>query len=143
MESIFQGLGLSLIPLASFWATFNSLLSAAQFVNEIRDTVISGVKNSAVLSKEVRLSMKYDWILAMIGTIGAALLFAGLLIWMGWYIRIVTSSWPVTGAVWAVASYPIIGSVLFFLCGRSDIKAMNQAIHLTPRQSQETTLGQQ
>lgn len=122
-----SSLGLSLIPLASFWATFNSLLSAAKFVNGIRDCVLTGVRDSTPLSRQVRRAMRFDWYLAMAGTILASFLFAGLLLWMGAAIE--DRNEP--GLAWAVrvvGFFPGLGGVLFIACGVNDARAMARAI---------------
>ncbi len=124
-----ESFGVSLIPLASFWALFNSLLKAAEFVNSIRDCVISGKKNNGILSENARRAMLSDWKLTMIGVVSSCIGFAAILLCMGLYLYFSDWDYKSVGMVLALISIaPCFGSILFTLCGMSDLRAMKQEI---------------
>ena len=124
-------LGLSAIPLASFWAAFNSLIKAADFVNGIRDVVITGSKNQVTLTPRLRKAMLFDWFLSMFGTIFTCVAFSAIIAWMGFYIDDKTGETAVAQIMWLVAAFPGAGGLLFVLCGISDFRAMTHAINCT------------
>ena len=122
-----DSLGLSVIPLASFWAAFNSMVKVAEFVNSIRDSVLSGMKNNAKLSHKARRCMFFDWKLAMVGVISSSMTFELIMIWMGHYIYEYGGEISVIGCVVGItASVPLLGSVLFILCGVSYYRTMQE-----------------
>ncbi len=122
-------IGITLIPLATFWATFNSMLKAAELVNNIRDSVLTGVKDGIKLTENARKAMLYDWILVMFGTISASLTFSVIIIWMGWFIHQQSDNLVIIGWVTGLTSIaPLIDTVLFILCGKSDYRAMQTEI---------------
>lgn len=125
-----DGISLSVIPIATFWAAFNSLFRAAEFVNGIRDTVIIGKKDNVILSESLRNAMLFDWVLSMVGAIALSLLFAAVIIWMGFYILNMSETSQIAYALWMIGSAPILGAVLFVCCGISDFRAMRQAIQI-------------
>jgi hypothetical protein len=135
-----ETLGLSLIPLAVFWASFNSLIKAAEFVNSIRDDILSGMKNGSILSIKAKQAMLFDWILAMIGTVVTSVTFALVILWMGDYVS--ENDFPDVGlAISSQAVVPVLGTFLFILCGISDYKAMrhemeNSKSSLKPQKTQ-------
>ena len=116
-------LGIAIIPLAAFWAAFNSIIKAAEFVNAIRDAVLSGTKDGAVLSRRAREAMLFDWQLAMTGIIASSSAFAFIMLWMGYYIFQSIDN-HVGAVVGLTAIVPLFGTVLFILCGFSDRRAM-------------------
>lgn len=121
---------LAVLPLASFWAMFTSLISAAKFVNDIRDTIISGQKDKCDMSIEHRRGLFMDWLLSMIGIIVGCIGFATVTYWMGTYIeRNVTKELAeVALALKLVAMLPAIGAVLFIACGITDTKLIVKAL---------------
>ena len=119
-------IGVALVPLAAFWASFNSLLQAAQFVNTIRDTVVMGTKDSRQIPVRIRKAMRFDWLLSMAGTIVASFLFAGILFWMAGHIG--SSGIGVARAVAAVGVFPALSGLLFIVCGINDNRVMQSAI---------------
>src|SRR6266446_2849446 len=99
----------ALLPLGAFWITFSALQSAASFVNEMRETIVTGYKGNQVLTVRHRKAMFFDWRLAMVGTIIAAFTFSGLIFFVSFHIRHVPDSAHSSPILAAVALFPLLG----------------------------------
>lgn len=112
--------------LAGFWAATKSLLDASAFVNDLRDTVTMGVKGHHSLSLMHRKALRLDWLLTMFGAVGFPVAFSGILFAVA---GSVDEKEVLVHAVLRIVAYiPLIGSVLFAICGISDWRLMNDAI---------------
>lgn len=121
-----EGIKLLAIPLGAFWLAFSSLLNAAQFVNDVRDTVVLGRKGDSVLSTHHRRAMQGDYYRAMLGVILAAFAFAFIIGWSGYALHKfrVDALLPMMVA----ALFPFGIGVLFIGCIRSDRRVMREAL---------------
>jgi hypothetical protein len=127
-EPVMNGdLGVELaVFLAGFWAATKSLLDASAFVNDLRDTVTMGVKGHQSLSLMHRKALRLDWVLTMFGAVGFPIAFSGILFAVA---ASVDKDEVLVHAVLHVVAYiPLIGSLLFAVCGISDWRLMNNAI---------------
>lgn len=112
--------------LVGFWAATKSLLDASAFVNDLRDTVTIGVKGDQSLSLAHRKALRLDWLLTMFGAVGFPLAFSGILFAVA---ASVDEALKLVHAVLHIVAYiPLIGSLLFVICGISDWRLMNDAI---------------
>ena len=116
-----------LIPLGTLWITLTTMVSTARFVNEMRDTVILGYKDSKKLNKLHRGAIYFDWYLSMVAAVFAAFLFGGLLIWMGTQF---TAGSGVRICLYVVSAYPLMCGILFTICGLSDRRVMRTEIDI-------------
>jgi hypothetical protein len=113
--------------LAGIWAATSSMLTASAFVNDLRDTVVIGIKNDERLSPMHRRVLVYDWLLTMSGAVAFPLMYSAFL------IVVVLAGGP--GAprpfqivLLGVAVVPALGSLLFLLCGIADWRLMRSAM---------------
>lgn len=130
-------LELAFLPLASFWVMHSSLLGASKFLNDIRDTVITGVKNGVEISYDHRKVLLWDWKLSLFGTFSACGVFFLLIFWAGFYVlrKRDFPSHGELGHVLILTSFtPIIGGLLFYLCGVSDARLMEDSLDNTKKQ---------
>jgi hypothetical protein len=112
--------------LGGFWAATKSLLDASAFVNDLRDTVTMGVKGHHSLSLRHRKALRLDWLLTMFGAVAFPLAFSGILFAVA---GSVDEKQELVHAVLHVVAYiPLIGSLLFVICGISDWRLMSDAI---------------
>ncbi|MBN4078319.1 hypothetical protein JYT29_03245 [Nitrospina gracilis] len=117
----------SLIPIAAFWTSYNTLLNAAKLVNELRDKVITGRADQKDLSTDHLKVMFLDYRLVTVSSVLAAWLFAGAIAWAGCYLW---SSSTLTGAkgisyiLWLIAFVEVIFGFFFIWCSVHDHRAM-------------------
>jgi len=137
-DNPFDGLAFAALPLASFWAMYNSLLSASEFVNNLRDAVLSGRLGGNGISPSHRRVLFWDWILCMIGTGSACLAFAGIIAFSGYFacqsgvLGKAGDEIPLlmSRALYVTAGTPIIGFGILIACGVSDYRHMKEAMQL-------------
>lgn len=132
IQSIPESINLvaAIAPIGAFWVAFQNLWSAAKFVNEIRETIVTGRHGGADLSLEHRKALFFDWQLSMAGTILAALVFGSITFWLGDYIES-NASEPISKigtATQFVAAFPFLVAFCFGLCGASDIRLIRHAL---------------
>jgi hypothetical protein len=131
---ILQTTGLSMnefavfLPLAGFWVVFDSLNKATQFVNSLRDTIVTGVSGGTELSTEHKRALLYDWRLSMVGTVFACFLFAGILIFIGEHLYWAAATKGAAEMLFGTSSFPFFSGVFFVLCGVSDQKLILKTI---------------
>lgn len=111
-----------LAPLASFWVVLEGYMKATSFVNNMRETIITGVIGSTQLTIEHRKAIFVDWCLSMIGFMISNTLFA-------WVIASLAKLVP-KGAegIYGVALITFLGVLLFLVCGISDFRAIRYAL---------------
>jgi hypothetical protein len=120
---------LLLLPLGVFWVSFSSLLSAASFVNEMRETIVAGTnKAGRMLTVRHRKTMFLDWCLSMLLAITAALIFSGLIFWIAIHIRALEQLRSVAGLLMAVATFPLLASIGLSICGASDFRLIQRTL---------------
>ncbi len=121
-----------LIPLGSLWVTHQALTAAAKFANELRDRVISGRLDGKVMTVPHRNALAFDWLLTMVGTVLAALMFACTILWSATAIQ--ASSPKDAIAVWfplrVIGGFAFIAALMFLCCGTYDAKVMTQALKI-------------
>jgi len=118
---------LTLIPLAAFWASFQSLLSAAKYVNEVREKTTAGWDNGVELSVEHRKAMLDDWCFLMAGAILGAWTFAGIIWWTGCYLS-PKNIGGISYLLFGVSAVEALYGISFVLCAFSDYRLMSDAI---------------
>jgi hypothetical protein len=123
-----DGLQNILGPLASLWAVHNAIFYSAEFVNRMREIVITGVDGPAHLTTRHRQAILIDWVLCMSATILVSMLFASILIGVAHNMPPVPSVPSVSWALYLVAGYPAICSLLFIACSVMDIRLMREAL---------------
>jgi hypothetical protein len=67
-------------PVVGLWAVHNVILASAEFVNKMRETVISGMRDNNKITPDHRRAILIDWSLSMIAVIGVCIIFSGILI---------------------------------------------------------------
>jgi len=115
-----------LTPLAGLWAIHNAIFLSARFVNEMRETVISGFYQNRRLTAAHMKAIFIDWILCMAATITVCLIFAGVVATASFELALGLPLLKWAGI--AVASYPTICAGLFLICSIADSKLMRRAI---------------
>lgn len=113
--NIFQ---VAVLPLGAFWAIFNSLISAGKFINEMRETVITGIKENCTLTPEHRKAIFLDWRLSMIGVVTGNFTYSFITFWIAFHLK------GQVDYVWfpimIVGIITLFGAFLFIICGISD-----------------------
>src|SRR5260370_14997587 len=66
--------------LAGLWANWNSVIQAARFVNDLRESVVTGQKGNRHLTLAHRRAMRFDWLLTMAGAIAVSVVFGVILL---------------------------------------------------------------
>lgn len=120
-------------PMATFWASFNSLLSITKYLNQIRDQVISGHDNGGSLSVDHRDAMRLDWIFLVVAGVLGAFTFAGCIYWVSHYVSLISeeNSMPTYGldtVMRVIAAVEVAYGVLLGLACCKDHKVMTTAI---------------
>ncbi len=123
-----DGLQLAILPLAAFWLTFKALFDAADFVNKMRDKIVSGMDGSNPIGLQHRKTMRIDWYCCVVFTALAAFLFSGLIFWIAVYIHSDARTAPASTVVGLVAFFPFVAAILFLGCLFSDGRLMNKAL---------------
>ncbi|HVT60343.1 MAG TPA: hypothetical protein VHR45_18365 [Thermoanaerobaculia bacterium] len=134
--------------LAGVWANWNSVIQAARFVNDLRESVVTGQKGNRHLTLDHRRAMRFDWLLTMAGAIAVSVVFGVIL------LGIVLASVPASdrilkGVLLLLGLTPILGAVLFVLCGVNDWRLMGKALaahhneHLTEGRQVSTSISAQ
>ena len=118
---------LALIPLGSFWVTYNSLLATAKFVNEMRDRVLVGHTEGVMLTLAHRRALVWDWVLSMSAAVGGAAFFA-IVIW--WTAGLLAASGvsQVALIIRFVSVFPAFCGFLYLCCGVSDFRLMRKVL---------------
>jgi len=119
------------LPLAGFWVVFDSLNKATQFVNSLRDTIVTGVSGGTKLSTEHKKALLYDWRLSMMGTVFACFLFASILIFIGEHLFWDVATRGAAAMLFGTSSFPFFSGIFFVLCGISDQKLILKTIAIT------------
>lgn len=105
-------------PLFAYWVATEGFVNMANFVNSMRDSVISARLNGQVISHLHRETIRVDWTLTMFGFIFASLGFSAVL----WLLTPTTASASVATRAASVVTF--LGSILFAACALSDARAM-------------------
>ena len=108
------------------WAATKSMLDASLFVNNLRDTVVTGVKDGITLSLAHRSVLRTHWLLTMAGTIGFQWVISALL----FVVACRSNAVVVHSVLFIIAFVPLVGSLLFALCGRCDWRLMKTCLKL-------------
>jgi hypothetical protein len=116
-------------PIGALWVTHSTLLATAKFVNDIRDTVTLGFKDSVRLTMLHRRAMVQDWFLTMIGTIGGSLIYSALLVAAAISLGLAHGEF-VAMMMAGVALFPIMAAILFCICGRLDYHLMKKQLEV-------------
>ena len=114
--------------MGAFWVSFNSLTAAAKFVNEMRESVVTGSQGTHSLTIEHRKVLLFDWILSMSGTITAAFLYSGIIFWIAWVLKEFVTVAYVWIAVGTVGIFPLLGGFMFIACGICDYRVMRRTL---------------
>jgi hypothetical protein len=131
---------LLLLPLGVFWVSFSSLLTAASFVNEMRETIVAGTsKAGRPLSVQHRKTMFLDWCLSMILAITASLIFSCLIFWIAIHIRHQEQLRSVAGLLMAVAAFPLLASIGLSVCGTSDFRLIQRTLRKAQAEEEKRT----
>lgn len=120
-----SGLDLALF-LGGIWAAGKSMLDASAFVNDLRDSVVVGEKDGQALSLRHRRVLRIDWLLTMIGTVSFPIVYSTLLYVIASRLKPVLDN--LYSVLLVVCAVPLIGSVLFIVCGVLDWRLMCAAI---------------
>lgn len=121
--------GFALVPLAAFWASFNSLLAAAKLVNELRDKVISGRADGMDLSTAHRKVILADYRMVMFSSVIATWMFAGVIGWAGFYLSSNQNVIGISYVLWFISLVEVIFGCFFIWCGILDHGAMREWQH--------------
>ena len=120
----------ALIPLGAFWASFNALVAAAKYVNQVREQVAIGKVDNNELAPDHRHAMFIDWCLLMSASVLASWCFAGAVIWASFYLSDVTTfdvgTMPV--ALLLIGGFQAIYGVMFTVCGYFDLKMLRRRL---------------
>src|SRR5687768_17441824 len=118
----------AVLPLATFWVIVSTIQSAATFVNNMREQVVTGGSERCSFTLAHRRALFLDWKLSMLGTIASAFGFAGLIVVVAQQLSKMPGATAVVSIFYAVAAFPALGGLLFIVCAVSDIKLMNRAL---------------
>lgn len=111
-------------PILSLWVIHTAIFSSAKFVNEMRETVITGVYCGTRIKPDHRRRILWDWILCILGTILVCLIFAVLVYIVGSeLLKDTRLAW----VPFAIAFYPVCCAFGFALCSAWDFTAMRAA----------------
>jgi hypothetical protein len=113
-------------PVAGLWAIHMAIIGSAKFVNEMRETVISGFYNKEPISASHRDQMLFDWGLSMAATIGICVIFGGLLLAAAVFL---TDAWFLRISLGAIALYSFGCAIAFRLCASGDRDLMREAVN--------------
>jgi hypothetical protein len=121
-------------PIVSLWVIHNAIFSSARFVNEMRETVISGWYEGQPITREHRRVILADWRLCIWATIAVCLIFAAIVLTVS--ITLSDDLLILLIGV-AIACYPVICAGGFAKCSIADrklmVKAIENAIDRRPR----------
>jgi hypothetical protein len=113
--------------LAGIWAATKAMLDATAFVNALRDTVVIGRKDGETLTHSHRRTLRNDWLLTMIGAVLFPAMYSAFLFVIT-FAGTADLAVPFQFVLGGVACIPLIGSVLFVICGVGDWRLMQQAL---------------
>ena len=111
-----------LAPLSAFWVVMEGVMKASNFVNIMRDTIISGVQSGTQLTLHHRKAIFVDWCLSMLGFVISNLLLSGVIFS---FAKLVPS---VATGIYGVFLITFLGAILFIICGISDYKAIKHVL---------------
>ena len=113
----------ALAPLAAFWIALDGVIKMTKFVNDMRETIIFGVRDKAELSLHHRQAMFVDWKLSMVSFVGATFFFSGIVFSLADIVP------KASIGIYGVSLSVLLGSVLFTICGVSDYRAIKLALN--------------
>jgi len=125
--------------LAGIWAATKAMLDASAFVNQLRDTVVIGHKEGQPLTLRHREVLRIDWLLTMVGAVLFPSMYSAFLFVIV-FGGITDGTAPYRAVLGGVACIPIIGSLLFFVCGIGDWRLMQEALATARQHAQESRL---
>lgn len=128
-----EDLEMFLLPLAGFWAIFDSLSKAIESVNRMRETILIGQMDGKRLTLEHRKAMFLDWCLTMTGVIGASVLFSGIVFWIQHHVKTHPHVSEISTLLVCVALFPLISAFFFVVCGVSDFKLIHKTLFRADR----------
>ncbi|MEA3041607.1 MAG: hypothetical protein QOC65_1096 [Sphingomonadales bacterium] len=112
-------------PIVSLWVIHNAIFSSARFVNEMRETVISGKYDRDAIAPDHGDAILADWKLCIRATIGVCLIFVIILCAVSYEL---VEELPVWWIGYAIALYPLLCAGGFAVCARGDKRLMKKAI---------------
>ncbi len=113
-------------PIIGLWAAHQAIFYSAGFVNAMRETVILGRYQDAVISTRHANTILLDWKLCMTATVFVCVLFSGLMGAAAFFWK--PNDPMLFWGLLAVASYPGFCAVLFAICSIADMKTMRAVI---------------
>lgn len=121
MESLTQFIA----PILGLWVIHNAIFSSARFVNEMRETVVSGFYERERVEPEHRLAILLDWLLCIAATIAVCAIFAGIVIAVSAGL---SPSPLIQRTGYAIAAYPVMCAFGFLFCSLGDLRLMARAV---------------
>lgn len=112
-------------PVIGLWVIHNAIFSSARFVNEMRETVVSGRYEREKITPEHGRAILLDWLLCVAATIAVCLIFAGIVIVVSFGLA---QSPLLQRTGYAIAAYPVMCAFGFLFCSLGDLKLMARAI---------------
>lgn len=113
--------------LGGIWAAGKGMLDASTFVNDLRETIVLGVRQGERLTLAHRRVLRVDWLLTMIGTVSFPIIYASLL-----YVLAVRLKSDLPGdlhaIMFAICFVPLLGSALFITCGIYDWRLISETL---------------
>ena len=111
------------LPLGAFWVAIQTILGSIAFVNNMRETIVTGQYDGVPLTIRHRYAMRFDWTLSMIGLISGLFMFSIVIFWLA-YAQANALGGKISVAMLIVGIATFLGGVLFVLCGISDHRLM-------------------
>jgi hypothetical protein len=112
-------------PIAGLWVIHNAIFSSARFVNEMRETVISGLYDRKSITAEHQQAIGVDWKLCVAATVAVCLIFSVIVVAT---TAALSTTWLAFCIGIAIALYPFICACGFVRCSIQDWKLMSSAI---------------
>ena len=122
-----EGFEKLVVPLASLWAVHNALFYSAGFVNEMRETIVTGHRGNQPLSYLHRRGIFIDWTLCMGATVFVSALFSGILFFVSCTFDKPDES-LIKWSLRSIAVYPTVCAGLFAVCAYFDTQLIRAAL---------------
>jgi len=110
-------------PIGGLWVIHSTIFSSAEFVNKMRETVVTGLYDGHHISSPHRKAMLVDWVLCMLAVEAVCFMFSGIIIAAAVFILTGLFFWIAL----VIASYPLLCGVFFGVCSVSDFRLMRHA----------------
>jgi hypothetical protein len=120
---------IAFLPLGVFWVAFKTMLDAAAYTNNMRETIVLGIYSGSKLSFKHRWTMFVDWCFTMFAIITALFIFSGIIFWISRYIAHDPKTVAASPAIFIIASTMFIGAFIFIINGFFDLRLIRSTLH--------------